>query len=939
METALAAREAAMSDQKREPFATKVAKQLIPSAKEDRIRAVRVILLLGLVGGSIAIAANIWFFIQENAWQMLVVAGGILGAWALLILAYRQTQLNHLDLAGFLTLAGVMLGLGIGELVHVGLTPYLGIGGGIAILLVGAMALPSQWLVWLVCLGVYGGYFWLVNALEPLQRYDVTTIMPFQWIIIAVVVSLVGLVTWQFFRILRFGTIRTRLLVTFIILVLLPSLAVGTLSSLLYAQAAREQVFDQLVSVATLKQAEVEGWAKDLISNLLLAMPAADQLPATQMVLEGSESVDAFVYRSAYVREYNRFTLIITRGQVFDEIFLVDPSGLIILSTDATREGLNEYGYPYFDEGLKGPYVSPQYLSQQTNRRIITVAAPVTDAEGKVTGLLAGRVNLERLENIVAIRVGLGDTGEVYLIGRRDLRLLTSSRYSGFKAGESYPLFSEGIQQGASERDGQAEYINYAGVPVFGSYRYISDIDMILLAEQGRSESLAAITRSVALNVGVTLMVVLIAILGALFVTNRITTPIASLARTAEKIAGGEFQLEATIPLEDEIGALAGSFNLMTSQLRQTLEGLEQQVEERTAELSLRNVYLQAAAEVGRAAASVLDPDQLIRQVVELIRERFNLYYVGLFTLDEPEEWAVLRAGTGDAGRTMLERDHRIKIGSGMIGWSIANQQPRIALRAELDDARLVNPFLPDTRSEAAIPLRSRGRVIGAITVQSDQPDAFDEATVAVFETMADQVGIAIDNARLFADSQAAYESLSRAYGEQTITGWANRLSSGQILGYRSDVSGEVVREDEWLPESKLIYEKGDVVLGSVSTDEHGTSNAVGSGENFLGVPVMVRDQIIGVIQGYKSVDEGEWRADEIEFMKEVANIVGMTLENARLYEDTQRRAENERIVADVSSRIRESLDVDTVMQTAVIELQRALGLKDITIRLGDTHE
>ncbi len=927
-----------MSDQIRRPITVKVAKQLIPSTRDDRIRAIRMILLLGLIGGSVAITANIWFFFQTNAWQMLVVAGGVLGAWALIIVAYRQAILNRLNLAGFLTLVGVILGLGIGELVLIGLTPYLGIGGGIAILLTGVMTLPGQWLVWIACLGVFGGYFWLVNAIEPLQRYDVTTLVLFQGVIIAVVVFLVAMITWQFFRILRFGTIRTRLLVTFIVLVLLPALAVGTLSSLLYAQAARDQVFNQLDSVASLKQAEVEGWAEGLISNLLLAMPSVDQLPATQMVLEGSASVDTYVYRSAYVLEYNRFALIITRGQVFDEIYLVDPNGLIVLSTDSTREGLNEFGYPYFEGGLIGPYVSPQYLSQQTNRRIITVAAPVTDAEGSVVGLLAGRVNLERLENIVTIQVGLGDSGEAYLIGRRDLRLLTPSRYKGYSAGESYPLFSEGIQQGASQRDGQGEYINYAGVPVFGSYRYIEDIDMILLAEQARSEALVAITRSVALNVGVTMMVVLIAIVGALFVTNRITTPIANLARTAEKIAGGELQLEATIPLEDEIGALAGSFNMMTFQLRQTLEGLEKQVEERTAELSLRNVYLQAAAEVGRAAASLLEPDQLIRQAVELIRERFNLYYVGLFTLDEPEEWAVLRAGTGEAGQIMLQRGHRIRVGSGMIGWSIANQQSRIALRAELDEARLVNPFLPDTRSEAAIPLRSRGRVIGAITVQSDQPNAFDEATVAVFETMADQVGVAIDNARLFAESQVAYESLSRAYGEQTLTGWANRLISGQTIGYRSDISGEVVREDKWLPESELIYEKGEVVLGSVPT-EHNGGDGARTGENFLGVPVTVRDQIIGVIQGYKPVDEGEWREDEIEFMKEVANIVAMTLENARLYEDTQRRAENERIVADVSSRIRESLDVDTVMQTAVVELQRALGLKDITIRLGETHE
>jgi GAF domain-containing protein/HAMP domain-containing protein len=929
-----------MSDVKREPRAAKVSKTLISSAKEDRIRAVAIIMFLGLAGGSIALAANIWFFIRENTWQMLVVAGGIIMAWGLLILAYRQARKERLDLAGYLTLAGVMLGLGIGELVHGGLTPFLGIGGGVAILLAGAMTLPNRWLAWGVCGGVYAVFFWLVNVFEPLPRLDITNIAPFQGVIIAVVVSLVGLIIWQFFRILRFGTIRTRLLVTFIILVLLPALAVGTVSSLLYAQAAREQVLDHLESVATLKQAEVQGWADDLISNLLLAMPSVDQLAATQTILAGQDVAYGSDYQSAYEKELNRFELIITRGRVFDEIFLVKPSGVIALSTDPIKEGLNEFGYPYFEEGLRNPYVSPQYLSQQTNRRIITVAAPVSDTEGRVIGLLAGRVNLDRLEDIMSLRVGLGDTGEAYLVGRRDLRLLTSSRYEGYIAGESYPLFSEGIQQGAIEISARGEYINYAGIPVFGAYIYIDNIDMILLAEQGRAEALAAITRSVIFNVAVTVVVVLVAILGALFVTNRITTPIANLARTAEKIAGGELQLEATIPLEDEIGALAGSFNLMTSQLRQTLTGLEQQVAERTAVLSLRTAYLQAAAEVSRTAASVLEPDELIRLVVELIRGRFNLYYVGLFTLDEPEEWAVLRAGTGEAGKMMLERNHRIKIGSGMIGWSIANQQPRIALRAELDDARLVNPLLPNTRSEAAIPLRSRGKVIGALTVQSDQPNAFDEATVAVFETMADQVGVAIDNARLFAESQAAYESLSRAYGEQSQTGWSNRLRSGQILGYRSDASGVVISEEEWLPEMALVYEKGEAVFGSVSViSDSAAETEAQAGEIFLGVPVMVRNQIIGVIQGYKPDDGGEWRADEIEFMKDVANIVGMTLENARLYEDTQRRAENERIVADVSSRIRESLDVDTVMQTAVIELQRALGLKDITIRLGDTHE
>lgn len=919
---------------------TRSIRPLLSSTREDRVRSIVIVMLLGIGGGSIALVANIWLYVRDHDWQMLVVAGGILAAWGSLLLSYRQAKAGHLNRAGYFSLAGVMIGLGIGELVHQGLTLYLGIGGAIGILLAGVMTIPRQWWVWLLCESLYAAYFWVANVIEPFPRYDVAQRGPFQLAILVAIGAMVGLIIWQFFRVLRFGTIRTRLMVTFVILVLLPGVAVGAISSLIYAQSARQQVLNQLESVASLKQAEVQGWADDLISNLLLAMPTTDQFVTTQLILSTAEGVDSGAQRMAYINELNRLNLIITRGRVFDEMFLVKTDGVIVLSTDSGREGLNEFGYPYFDEGLNGPYVSPQYLSQQTRRRIITVAAPVTDAEGVVQGLLAGRVNLDRLEEIVTVGSGMGETGEAYLVGRRDLRLLTSSRYEGYIAGESYPLFSEGIQQGALSNSGRGEYVNYAGVPVLGAYQYISNIDMILLAEQGRAEALAAVTRSVVINVVITVSVVVVAIFGALFVTNRITTPIASLARTAERIAGGDLQLEATIPLQDEIGALAGAFNKMTSQLKHTLSGLEEQVSQRTAVLAQRTSYLQAAAEVSRAASSVLDMDQLIRQVVQLIQDRFGLYYVGLFTLDEPEGWAVLRAGTGEAGEIMLARRHRIKVGTGMIGWSIANRQPRVALRAELDQARLANPYLPDTRSEAAIPLRSRGRVIGALTVQSQQPDAFDEATVAVFETMADQVGVAIDNARLFAESQTAYDSLSRAYGEYTQTGWEKRWIAGRPLGFSSDVSGKIEREEQWKPEANQVFAQGEVIIGKTPPPAEPSGNAEAQpGEIYLGVPVMVRNQVIGVIQGYKSVAEGEWSPDEIEFMRDVANIVGMTLENARLYEDTQRRAENERIVADVSSRIRESLDVDTVMQTAVVELQRALGLQDITIRLGEPHE
>jgi GAF domain-containing protein len=162
---------------------------------------------------------------------------------------------------------------------------------------------------------------------------------------------------------------------------------------------------------------------------------------------------------------------------------------------------------------------------------------------------------------------------------------------------------------------------------------------------------------------------------------------------------------------------------------------------------------------VGQTATSYLEAEALIQQVTDLIKDQFGLYYVGLFVVDERNEWAELRAGTGEAGQKMLAREHRLRVGDGMIGWSIANAQARVALDTGTDAVRFDNPDLPDTRSEAAIPMRSRGRVLGALSVQSTKGAAFDQDTIVVLQTMADQVAVAVDNARLFAAAQEALEA------------------------------------------------------------------------------------------------------------------------------------------------------------------------------------
>jgi PAS domain S-box-containing protein len=174
-------------------------------------------------------------------------------------------------------------------------------------------------------------------------------------------------------------------------------------------------------------------------------------------------------------------------------------------------------------------------------------------------------------------------------------------------------------------------------------------------------------------------------------------------------------------------------------------------LERDTVMLKRRSTLLQVAAEVSRAASAILDPPVLSKEVVDIVRKRFGLYYVGLFLVDENFEFAVLQAGTGKAGREMLKNGHKLPIGNtSMVGWCLANQRARIALDVGEDAVRFSNPLLPGTRSELALPLISRGQALGALGIQSNGEAAFTQEDIETFQTMADQLANAILNARLY---------------------------------------------------------------------------------------------------------------------------------------------------------------------------------------------
>jgi GAF domain-containing protein len=270
-----------------------------------------------------------------------------------------------------------------------------------------------------------------------------------------------------------------------------------------------------------------------------------------------------------------------------------------------------------------------------------------------------------------------------------------------------------------------------------------------------------------------------------------------------------------------------------------------------------------------------------------------------------------------------------------MIGWSVAHGQSRIALKAADDTVRLTATELPHTRSEAAIPLRSRGQTLGALTVQDSRPDAFDQDTIAVLQTMADQVAVALDNARLFAQSEQALAAERRTFGELQYQGWVQLLRERPGLGFRSDAHGISPAATLWPPEMDQAAQTGELIQKRIVDQAAGDGNV----RQTLTVPIKIRGEVVAVLDTYKPTRAGDWTDEEVGLLEAVTDQLGLALENARLYENTQARAERERTVRDITAQLRAAGDVDSILRTAVHEIRRALRTTHGVIRLGtETH-
>jgi len=416
-----------------------------------------------------------------------------------------------------------------------------------------------------------------------------------------------------------------------------------------------------------------------------------------------------------------------------------------------------------------------------------------------------------------------------------------------------------------------------------------------------------------------------------------------------------------------------------------------------------RAIQLEAASEVARGATATLDVDQLLDETVHLISNRFSFYHAGVFLVDEADvgvggKYAVLRAASSAGGQRMLERGHKLAVGEvGIVGHVAGTGEYRIALDVGEDAAHFVNPDLPDTRSEMALPLVSRGQIIGVLDVQSVREAAFTAEDVAVLQTLADQLANAIANARLFEETASRAERLAvvnriaRAAGAATLnldelmeTVYREISSIFQADTFFVALYDEMANELEFplvmengargtIEKSPLsgltayvITEKKPLLIRDLEREGDSLPTPIFFSEGFtpswLGVPMLVGERVIGVInvQSYRPYAYGE---EEELLLSTIADQVAVAVENARLFEEVrsfshelERRveertqeladamgeltAERDRVetLYRITSELAASLDLDHVLNRALKLTVEAVEADQASILMLESH-
>jgi putative methionine-R-sulfoxide reductase with GAF domain len=449
-------------------------------------------------------------------------------------------------------------------------------------------------------------------------------------------------------------------------------------------------------------------------------------------------------------------------GKAFPGFYLIHIMGLSGMDT-ARSDGKVNSDYAdrdYFKDALAGKPVAYQVLiSRTTNQPALAVSVPIQDASGQVVGVVAGMSELTMISKQITRPQGATNASQAFIVDANNQVIAhtdpaISARLTDYTTYPPVAALRHNVKGAFSFVDGQGRrWLAFVSRMEngWGIVTQVEEASALALVYQSRQNAWIFTASSI-----------LVMLLLSWFLINRSLRPITQLTAAARAIATGDLESNIELEQSDEVGELASAFHSMTQQLRASIQTLEKGVADRTR-------VVETTAEVSRHLSMILDQSQLVREVVDQLQQAFHYYHVHIYLLDDAQENLVMVGGSGEPGRIMLARSHRIPRGKGLVGRAAQTNQPVLVSNTLQDPGWLPNALLPETKSEIAVPIAVGGEVLGVLDVQQNVVGGLTQTDAALIQSIANQVAIAVQNARAFtrAQQRAEQEKLAVEIGQR----------------------------------------------------------------------------------------------------------------------------------------------------------------------------
>jgi GAF domain-containing protein/HAMP domain-containing protein len=913
-------------------------------------RIARVLLVSALA--FVLIYLGVYFFFP--AWQILAVSG-FFALFAVVCLVSMQLINRGNSNAGmWVVIAGMYLVFPASSALLAGLSVTLAVSLIFIVALVATQTLPGRQSQWALVGGLVAA---LLTVLVDTPQLDYRLSLPLAQNFVAAITLIVVLVLVTL-TIRQFADLplQTKLILAFLIVSLVSVGAVSFFNSLTTTNILTAEAGNSLQNLARFQSQSLgDTLAREIavLRSLSLSPNVRERVDIANGRYENSALVNLVAELEAADREWRdnpegavvraRLTSPVARElrtlqtnfPQHKQLLVTDKYGALVGVTDPDTDFYQgDEAWWQTTYGRNQPYIGRPVYHEETQSFNIDMALPIYGGDGRIIGILRSLYDIRALPGTEALSAGQPDVATDLFLFRDQAFSLNDNNLVTYSADTVENLANiVGLPYGDIIFEEVPSLVSQAAVAASNDDPAVKALDWQFVVHQPRDVALAPVQQQTRNTLLLALVIATVVIGVAIAMAQLIATPILRLTTVTRQFAEGALTTRAAVDSGDEVGALASTFNSMADRLQSIIDTLESRVRARTNQL-------ETVVSVGRRLSAILDLNDLMDEIVTLTKETFNYYHVHIYLFNDARDTLIMAEGYGQAGAEMKRQGHTIPAAAirSLVARAAREGTTVTVENVRADPGWLPNPLLPDTQSEMAVPVQLNEEVVGVLDVQSDVVGGLSQADEALLTTLAQQMAVAVRNARIFNETRTALQQAERLQNLYTGAAWENFAATRPTHHYEVREQNLPALTDVNPPEVISALQQGQTVRLHIENSSPGLS--INSGANTLATPLRLRNQIIGVLGIRDEKDTNRhWTDDEIALIEAVSEQMSLAIENARLFEETGRRAGREKMIAEMTRQVWASGQLEGVMQTAIQELGHRLNASKVVIQLGTSDE